>query len=261
MADTADKVIKVAEAEVGYLEKKTNAQLDSKTANAGRNNYTKYWRDMCSSANGQAWCNCFVNWCFTQAFGSKKAKELLCSEKGWSYYTPTSAGYFKSKKQWHTSNPKKGDIIYFRNSERICHVGIVYKVDSKKVYTIEGNTSSSAGVVPNGGCVAKKSYELGLSRIAGYGRPKYDDAKVKPESKIAKSILKKGMENNSEVKKLQKNLKSLGFKDSKGKDLVIDGDFGSNTEFAVKEFQKKYELKETGIYDSKAEAKMKTLIK
>ena len=77
MADTADKVIKVAEAEVGYLEKKSNSQLDSKTGNAGRNNYTKYWRDLASGMNGNAWCNCFVNWCFTQAFGSKRAKELL----------------------------------------------------------------------------------------------------------------------------------------------------------------------------------------
>lgn len=39
------KLIKTAEAEVGYLEKATNAQLDSKTANAGYNNYTKYARD------------------------------------------------------------------------------------------------------------------------------------------------------------------------------------------------------------------------
>ena len=53
MANTVDKVLKIAEAEVGYLEKKTNADLDSKTKNAGYNNYTKYgrkignwWEDM-----------------------------------------------------------------------------------------------------------------------------------------------------------------------------------------------------------------------
>lgn len=173
MANTVDKVIKIAKAEVGYLEKKTNAQLDSKTANAGRNNYTKYWRDMAAGMNGQAWCNCFVNWCFTKAYGKEEAKKLLCSTNGWSYYTPTSAGYFKTKGQWHNT-PQKGDIIYFKNSQRICHVGIVYKVDGSKVYTIEGNTSSASGVIPNGGGVAKKSYTLGYSGIAGYGRPKYD---------------------------------------------------------------------------------------
>ena len=42
------------------------------------------------------------------------------------------------------------------------------------VYTIEGNTSSAVGVVDNGGCVAKKSYSLNYTRIAGYGRPNYN---------------------------------------------------------------------------------------
>lgn len=36
------KVIKIAEAQVGYLEKASNRDLDSKTGNAGYNNYTKY---------------------------------------------------------------------------------------------------------------------------------------------------------------------------------------------------------------------------
>lgn len=46
MANTVGKVISIAKAEVGYLEKKSNSQLDSKTANAGSANYTKYGRDM-----------------------------------------------------------------------------------------------------------------------------------------------------------------------------------------------------------------------
>lgn len=33
-------------AEVGYLEKASNEQLDDKTANAGKKNFTKYARDM-----------------------------------------------------------------------------------------------------------------------------------------------------------------------------------------------------------------------
>ena len=39
---TADRVIAIAQKEVGYLEKKSNKDLESKTANAGKNNYTKY---------------------------------------------------------------------------------------------------------------------------------------------------------------------------------------------------------------------------
>ena len=41
------------------------------------------------------------------------------------------------------------------------------------MYTIEGNTSSAAGMVANGGCVRDKSYSLTYNRIGGYGRPNY----------------------------------------------------------------------------------------
>lgn len=60
----AAKMVSVALAEVGYLEKKSNSQLDSKTANAGSNNYTKYgaWYGM----NAQPWCDIFVSWCAYQ---------------------------------------------------------------------------------------------------------------------------------------------------------------------------------------------------
>ena len=182
-----DKLIEIALAEVGYLEKKTKDNLDSKTANAGDKNYTKYARDMMKYnagifANGFAWCDTFVDWCFTQAFGAEQAEKMLF---GWSAYTPTSSGYFKNKKQWHTKNPKKGDIIFFKNaSGTICHTGIVYKVDVDYVYTVEGNTSSASGVVANGGSVEKKCYALTHSRIAGYGRPEYPK---KEETKLAKT--------------------------------------------------------------------------
>ena len=49
--------------------------------------------------------------------------------------------------------------IFFKNSQRICHTGIVYHVDGKRVYTIEGNA---------GNVVCRKSYTLGDSYIAGF---------------------------------------------------------------------------------------------
>lgn len=170
-------VLRVAENEVGYLEKASNSNLDNKTANAGSANFTKYGRDLVKEigspyANGVAWCDEFVDWCFIRAYGKKGAKELLL---GYSAYTQTSAGYFKNNKQWHESNPKAGDIVFFKNETRICHTGIVYKVDGVKFYTIEGNTTSSTEVVPNGGGVYKKSYSLNNTKVAGFGRPKYSD--------------------------------------------------------------------------------------
>ena len=176
-----NRMLEVALAEDGYLEKKTNYQLDSKEGNAGKNNFTKYWRDLSPSSQGNAWCQCFVDWCFEKAYGRDMAKKLLCHDsKAWSFYTPTCSSYFKSKGLWHTQKPATGDIIYFKNSTRICHVGIVTKVDDTRVYTIEGNTSSGSSVVANGGAVRQKSYLLTNSRIAGYGRPDYSQVVKAP---------------------------------------------------------------------------------
>ena len=178
----ASKVIEIAEAEVGYLEKKSNSQLDDKTANAGYNNYTKYGRDMHSIYPQvmdfpAAWCDAFVDWCFYKAYGVANAKALLGGN--FNDYTVASAQLYKNKNAYHKSNPKVGDQIFFKNaSGGICHTGLVYRVSSTTVYTIEGNTSSSGGVVANGGGVFKKQYSLTYSRIDGYGRPKYDEEPI-----------------------------------------------------------------------------------
>ena len=75
------------------------------------------------------------------------------------------------------SSPAPGDQIFFYKEDGVTvgHTGIVYKVDSSKVYTIEGNTSPTAGVERNGGGVYEKSYSLKYSRLAGYGRPSFSN--------------------------------------------------------------------------------------
>lgn len=162
-----NKLLSIALQEVGYLEKKSNKDLDNKTANVGNNNYTKYARDIYPSLQGQAWCDMFVDWCFVKAFGSVNALQLI---GGFSAYTPTSAQYYKNKGRWR-GFPEAGDQIFFKNSTRICHTGIVTSVSSEKVFTIEGNTSTASGVISNGGGVCEKSYPLNYVNIAGYGRP------------------------------------------------------------------------------------------
>lgn len=176
MSNTIDKVLHIALEEVGYLEKKTNSQLYSKTANAGSANYTKYGKEMHDlyptvMDYPAAWCDAFVDWCFYKAYGITNAIGLI----GGSFndYTPASAQLYKNKKAWYTSNPKPGDQIFFKNSTRIYHTGLVYQVDNTYVYTIEGNTSGASGVVANGGGVCTKKYKLNNSKIAGYGRPNY----------------------------------------------------------------------------------------
>ena len=101
------KLINVAKAEVGYLEKKDNKSLDSKTANAGKGNFTKYARDLDNISgfyngkkNGYAWCDVFVDWCFVKSFGVDRAKELLLQpNKSLGAGCTYSARYYKNKKQ------------------------------------------------------------------------------------------------------------------------------------------------------------------
>ncbi len=181
MANTVDKVLAVAKAELGYLEKKNGNNLYDKTANAGSNNYTKYGYEMHQIYPSvmdypAAWCDAFVDWCFYKAYGVSNAKALLGGN--FDDYTVNSAQLYKNKGAYFKSNPKVGDQIFFRNSSRICHTGLVYKVDANYVYTYEGNTSNASGVIANGGGVAAKKYTLGYSGIDGYGRPKYDTAET-----------------------------------------------------------------------------------
>ena len=167
-----DRLLKTANDEIGYLEKKSNAYLDNKTANAGENNYTKYWRDLKPEWQGEPWCDAFVSWCFLKTFGADMAQKLLCGGL-YSYYTPASANYFKAHKQWYTT-PRSGDVVYFQVGGNIGHTGIVEDYKNGYVITIEGNTSGASGVIQNGGGVCRKTYKYGSSYISGYGRPKYE---------------------------------------------------------------------------------------
>lgn len=57
---TADEFVDMAISYLGYMEKKSNSQLDSKTANVGSNNYQKFQRDV-GAGNGDQWCQYFVD--------------------------------------------------------------------------------------------------------------------------------------------------------------------------------------------------------
>lgn len=181
----ADKVIEVAMAEVGYLEKskiayQKNPQiLYEKTAGAGKDNYTKYGKEMKdlypkTMDFPAPWCDSWCDWCFQKAYGVSNAKKLLGE---FDDYTVNSATLYK-KKGALDDNPRKGDQVFFTKNGKISgcyHTGLVYKVDENYFYTIEGNTSSTETVVANGGCVAKKKYLR--TKYKGkvlFGHPKYE---------------------------------------------------------------------------------------
>jgi hypothetical protein len=186
MANTVDKVLAVATAEIGYLEKskaayqKNHAILDDKVAGAGSDNYTKYGRDMHkiypSVMDFPAyWCDCFVDWCFYKAYGIATAKSLLCGN--FDDYTVASCQMYQNKKALGTV-PKIGSQVFFTRNGRVSgchHTGLVVGVTATTFTTIEGNTSGASGVVANGGGVAKKTYKTAdyAGRVL-FGYPKYD---------------------------------------------------------------------------------------
>lgn len=165
--DIIENVLALAESEVGYLEKASNYNLDSKTANAGSGNYTKYGRDMHNVQPSNMdfpapWCDAWCDWLMWKTFGTSLAKRVLCGD--FDDYTVYSANHYKRAGRWSTV-PERGYQVFFKNKSGICHTGIVYRVANGRVYTIEGNS---------GNAVQKRSYLFGDSTIAGYGMPRYE---------------------------------------------------------------------------------------
>lgn len=264
MTYTAKSLLIIALDEVGYLEKRSLSNLDSKTANAGSGNYTKYSRDLYNagyyngSKQGVAWCNVFVDWCHYKASGGDKtlAQWISCQSGPYGAGCKYSMEYYKAAGRFFTSNPIPGDQIYFGTSKSVDHTGIVTKIENGRVYTVEGNTSSQSGVVGNGGGVFEKSYPLTHSKILGYGRPRYDedpDSKLEKEEQTAGTakngfsvemrVLKKGCE-GEDVRALQNLLKGNGWD---GGTWGADGNYGVQTEQAVIAYQKKNGLRVDGM--------------
>ena len=172
MSYSIHRLVTLAQKEVGYLEKKSNAHLNSKTKNAGDRNYTKYWRDVDPSLQGSYWCACFISWLFLKAYGLEGARTLLLH---WPYIT-CQVIYEKFKTAGRCfCSPKVGDIVVFFNGSRMYHTGLIVGVSKERFTTIEGNSSNGSSVIANGGAVVKKSYALNEAVAAGHRflRPKY----------------------------------------------------------------------------------------
>ena len=170
-------LLNIARLELGYQEKESNSQLDDKQANAGDGNYTKYARDLWrykffnGRKQGAEWCATFVCWCFVTAYGLQDALKLLGLKLG---STAAKVKYLRSffqKAGRLVSDPEPGDVIFFWPVDRsdpdaLAHTGIVEAVDNTYVYTIEGNSNNR---------VERNKYRLNNVRIAGYGRPAWEE--------------------------------------------------------------------------------------
>ena len=179
MANTVDKVIALAREEEGYIEKASNAYLDSETANKGSNNYQKYSRDInavgLKGYQGQPWCASANFWLDLKCFGKETALRL------WNMTEKTYVGFncfstyntFKSVGKVGME-PKLGALVIFTFS----HMGRVldiYEKNGKKYIEIwEGNTSSNVND-RNGGMVVIRERYAYDSTIKGYCYIDYDE--------------------------------------------------------------------------------------
>jgi hypothetical protein len=208
------------------------------------------------SIQNAPWCDLFTDAAFVTVFGLEKGAAMTYQTIGnGSALCRTSAAYFKEHGAFYAT-PEPGDVIFFYRNGDINHQGIVVKVDGGTVHTVEGNSSDM---------VAERCYSASDSGIAGYGRPKWslvaDEGDVDaPLTAVPETDVYINKEN---VRCYELRIPYLA-KGSKG-DAVrsvqilllshniscgtwgADGDFGEETERAVKEFQRKRHLSEDGI--------------
>ena len=254
-AEAIEKLIAHARAEIGYKEKRTNSQLDDKTANAGSNNWNKYARDIDGKypgfyngkKNGYAWCDIFVDWNFIDCFGYENALAMLYQpERSYGAGCTNSANYYRRNNAFY-SEPEVGDQIFFGDYGNEGHTGIVIAVNGSTVTTIEGNTSGGAGVNANGDGVYEKVYNLDQTYIPGFGRPNWDALNLTNGSITPSKYpeLSSGM-SGADVKKAQQLLIAKGY--SCGI-WGADGDFGKGTYNAVTAIQRDCGFKQTGVID------------
>lgn len=256
----AETVVSIATAEEGYKEKASNSNLDSPSANAGSANYTKYARDLAAagyyngSKQGFEWCDVFADWVYWMAYGknASKAQAAQCQSGPLGAACPYSANYYKAKGRF-SKTPQLGDQVFFQQGGSIVHTGIVIGVTSTTVTTIEGNS---------GNCVKRHTYNQTDSYIAGYGHPIFDDSSSggntpapDPTPAAKKITVNLSVEELSKankstgplVKTVQRICYAYGFTGTNGRPIAVDGEFGANTDYAVRKLQKHLSLPVNGV--------------
>lgn len=157
---------------------------------------------------------------------------------------------YKALGRWKESDayqPKIGDVIMYDwedsgrgdNTGTPNHVGIVVAVNGTSLTIIEGNKSQA---------VAYRSMNVNGKYIRGYCLPDYSRkatgaASERAEKSVGVSLPQ--LENGSEgaaVRSLQQLLTAKGYS-TQG----VDGDFGKNTEKALKSYQAGMDLTADGI--------------
>lgn len=228
----------------------------------GANNYNKY-APLVKELVGwlpqnQPWCDTITDAGFISVFGLQKASEMTYQPIGHgSVACRYSARCFEGAGAFYKI-PERGDVIFFYYDGAINHMGIVTDVTASTVKTIEGNTSDM---------VARREYSRSDSRIAGYGRPKWeaveDESDEQPVQQPAQQperlrfsvsfpLLQHG-DTGEDVRAVQILLIGRGYTCG---GWGADGDFGNATRQAVENFQTENNLEADGIVGSQTLSKL-----
>lgn len=153
-ADAANRVLAVAQGEVGYL------------CNPDEGESSKYGEYF--GMVGSQYCAQFVTWCGIMA-GFPDAYPSLAYVPDIEYwYLNHDSAYWYYRDQ---TTPQRGDQVLFdyNRNDSPDHTGLVLDFDGRYLTTIEGNTRSPRGVYV-------KEYDMGgddRNDIYGFGRPSY----------------------------------------------------------------------------------------
>ncbi|RAY13468.1 hypothetical protein DPM19_20645 [Actinomadura craniellae] len=201
------------------------------------------------AAGSTPWCDMAITyWAFHS--GNHRA---VCPQ-GDRAYTVWHAQDFQRLGRWHSGTDasvraaKPGDIVFIdwngsNSVGAIDHVGVVEKnLGGGRVQTIEGNTDNR--------CLRRVR---AADVIVGYGRPAYSGASSDVVSAPSGSPLLRRGAGGDRVFQLQRALLKAG---EKLPTFGADGDFGAETEAAVKSFQRKAGITADGIYGPQTAAKL-----
>lgn len=229
----ADTLISWAEGQIGTAE-------DPKGSNNVRYNTVYYGRQISGSA--YQWCMAFV-WVGFKECGLGD----LFMDGGKTASCTTLMRWAKANGQWVTKDFVKGDIILFQfdTDDYADHVGIFTGNKSgTSLICIEGNTNDK---------VARVARQPGI--ILGAYRPKWDDTvdediNVPTKEPATSSILPelKFGDKGEAVRSMQQLLIAKGFYCGPYAD---DGEIGSATQLAIKNFQSDRKLDADGICGEK----------
>lgn len=207
---TAHAILTLAASQIGTGES---------PAGSNKNKYSKWY-----GLTG-AWCWMFLCWLFNQ----KGALALIFGKHA---YVPDFKKVFSAHGEYHTSNPRTGDLVAFdfNRSGDPEHIGIVEKVVSGSVIqTIEGNTSDH---------VMRRT--RARSYVYGYATPKYTAAPPANPNAYPGTVYRytkgKALMGGSHVKWIQQRLAAHKHA------VSVDSQYGPKTAAAVKAFQKDAKL-------------------